>query len=287
MEVDMKKYISFQLIVLMLVCNTLYVYAMEKESDHNTVCYLAMLPAEIWHYIAQFLPWEDQEQLIERMHAEKDEEFPEDHYAYFCDDMSSRRSNIYGVFSPDKHKIALCDLLFHICYEPDCDTCKPSRLIIVDLQQPEEEKVLYVGHFDKNCHRAIGLSSSGEMFVVIKKEDKKDVLMVNKIIEKSDIYKMSEDSRDLCLMKVVEQYSVSVIPEGFIVSRLMFNKQGSQVIGYGKDNRSEPIQQNYMLFNLKKCADEKAIVENKSEKNYLLDYFKHYRVCKELKGIEK
>ncbi len=74
----------------------------------------------------------------------------------------------------------------------------------------------------------------------------------------------------------------------FIVSHLMFNQQGNQVIAYARDYRCEPMQKKYMLFDLKqKDTNEQVIAQDKDAKNGLLDYFKHYRVCKNIKRIEK
>ncbi len=275
---------------------------MEPEFSQDTTCYLALLPAELWNYIAQFLPWEEQEEFIGRTTIEKDEEFPKEHYAYFSDDIHLKKGVIHGVFSPDKHKVALCDWLVHMCYVPDCTSCRASTLIIVDLQQPEEDKVIHVGHFDNGHRCAIGLSLTGTMFAMIKKNkdkeedcigsywDRQDVLMIHKIIEKSDAYKMSEDSMESRLVKVVENYTCKV-PDDFTVARLMFNKQGTHIIAYGQDYRCEPTRENYLLFHLKNLDKEVIIEEKKEEKkdkNVLLDYFRHYCVCnKAIKGAEK
>ncbi len=298
----MKKYIFFQSTLLLFLCISLHVNSMEPEVSQDKVCYLAMIPVDLWNCITQFLPWEEQEQFLARIKIEKDEKFPKEHYAYFSDDIHLKKGPVYGVFSPDKYKVALCDWFFHTCNQSRCVSCKTSRLIIVDLQQPEGEKVIHVGHFDNGCHRAIGLASTGTMFAVIKEEEHKEeaclgshwvrhhVLVIHKITEKSEIYKMSEDSMDSRLMKVVENYTCKV-HDDFTVARLMFNKQGTYIAAYGQDYRCDPIQENYLLFDLKNLNKEGIIEEKKEvekkDKNLLLDYFRHYRVCKEIKGAEK
>jgi len=284
----MKKYLPFQLIMMIFFCNTLYVYSMEKESIQNNVCYLAMLPADVWNYIAQFLPWEEQEKFIARMHGEKDEEFPKEYYAYFGCENGLGIEHVIGTFSPDKKKIALLEKNHEACLDTQiCTMCRAPTLVIADLEEKQQDdRILFVGTVDTRYYRTIGLSSSANMYAVIRKERKNEAMVT---------MASHRDYKDILVVynRTKKQECTFDIPDDFYVSCLMFNKQGTCVIAYAHDFSCKPMQKNYRLFDLKNVdkkendADEKAVVENKDAKNRLLDYFRHYRICKEIKEIEK
>jgi hypothetical protein len=277
----MKKYMIFQSVVFFCMQTSLYVKPMEIQPIQDSFCYLTLLPLEILHHIAQFLPWEEQEELIKRMEREKDEEFPEEYYKYLpiLNDLLSTE-HIIGVFSPDKSKIALFEVLCGACFGPlTCTMCKDRRLLIVDLQEKEkDERIMYAGYVDKTCYRTIALSLSGSLYAVIKKEIKNRETSMPSCKDYQDILVVGDR------IKVKE--CKFEIPDDFLVSHLMFNQQGTQVIAYARDYRSEPMQKKYMLFDLKqKDPNEQMVAQDKDAKNGLLDYFKHYRVCKNIKSI--
>jgi hypothetical protein len=143
---------------------------------------------------------------------------------------------------------------------------------------------------DKRLYRTIALSSSGNMYATIKKEIKnQDVAMTS-----------HKDYEDVLVIynRVKNKERIFKIPDSFYVSHLMFNKQGTSVIAHARDFRCDPAQaeylENHMLFDIKTYddkekndANKKVIVENKDEKNFLLDYFRNYTVCNKITGIEK
>jgi len=144
-----------------------------------------------------------------------------------------------------------------------CGICNSPTLVIVDLKaEKEEDRTIYAGYVDKTYYRTIGISSSGTMYAVIKKERKKNtqnVLVINN--------------------RIKNKKRTFEIPDDFIVSHLMFNKQGTQVIAYARDYRHEPMRKNYLIFEFKKDYGQ-FIVDSKHEKNLLLAYFNRCGVCK-------
>ncbi|HEX4068628.1 MAG TPA: hypothetical protein VHX42_00885, partial [Candidatus Babeliales bacterium] len=80
----MKKYNRSQWIVFLLgICNFFCINSMEMQPVQDDFCYVALLPPELWNYIARFLPWETSEECVQRTEREKDEGFPQEYYKYF------------------------------------------------------------------------------------------------------------------------------------------------------------------------------------------------------------
>jgi len=259
---------------------------MEVDPVQDKVCYLALLPLDILSYIFRFLPWEQEEEFIERTEREKDDKPSEEYHTYFSTNDCLGKHNIFGVFSPDKNKIALFSLFAGACDDLTCGTCKAPQLVIIDLQEKEEDKTIYAGYLDKKCYRAVGLSTSGTLLAEIKKERKHDDIGIS----------LHRNYRDVLVISdiVGERERSCDIPDKVEISNLMFNKQETHIIAYAKDYRCEPMQKIYLMFDLKdndvaekSDAGKELIKENKDEKNWLLDYFKYYRVCKNIQQIEK
>jgi len=261
---------------------------MEIQSDQDTICYLTLLPTELWNYIVQFLPWETEEELIQRTEIEKNEKFPEDYYQYFPMNTYVGTEHIIGVFSPNKHKIALFSVYCGGCVNPGaCGICESPVLVIVDLEKEQEEnKIIFSNTLITQYYRTIGLSSSGDMYAAIKKKIKNEEIRTASHRDYQDFLVIHD--------RIKNRKCNFEIPDDFIVSHLMFNKQGTCVIAHARDYRCDPMQKNYVLFNLKKNIDTKndidkelVIEEKKNEKNKLLDYFRHYGVCKMLSDNKK
>ena len=261
---------------------------MEIQSDQDTICYLTLLPTELWNYIVQFLPWETEEELIQRTEIEKNEKFPEDYYQYFPMNKYVGMEHIIGAFSPDKHKIALFNAYCGGCVNPGaCGICESPVLVIVDLEKEQEEnKIIFSNTLITQYYRTIGLSSSGDMYAAIKKKIKNEEIRTASHRDYQDFLVIHD--------RIKNRKCNFEIPDDFIVSHLMFNKQGTCVIAHARDYRCDPMQKNYVLFNLKKNIDTKndidkelVIEEKKNEKNKLLDYFRHYGVCKMLSDNKK
>jgi hypothetical protein len=265
---------------------------MEIEPVQDKVCYLTILPMEICNYIFEWLERANRDEFIAQTTKEKDEKFPEKYYTYFgCKD-SVKIEHIIGVFSPDKCKIALFNNNNEGCLSPGlCTNCMAPTVVAVDIEaQTEDNKILFVATLDARFYRTIALSSSGNMYATIKKE-----------IKNQDVGMPShKDYEDVLVIynRVKNKERTFKIPDGFYVSHLMFNKQGTSVIAHARDFRCDPAQagylENHMLFDIKTYddkekndANKKVIVENKDEKNFLLDYFRNYTVCNKIMGIEK
>lgn len=274
----MKKYMFFQPVLLLYLCTSSYVKSMEIDFVENVLCYFNALPVDILDYIGQFLPWESEEECIIRTNKEKDEEFPKQHYIYFSSDDLLGKEHICGVFSPDKNKIALCSLFPGACHNPKCLICKTSQLLIVDLQEKEEDKIIHFEQFDKRCYRTIAVSSSGSLFAVIIKQMKNE-----------EICTPSYPDQDILILKDRNKNKNRTfeITDGFMVKRLMFNKQGTTVIAHGNDYSCQPVKEKHVFFNLKNNVDKEIVIKNKDEKNRLLDYFRHNCVCKNILGNNK
>lgn len=241
-------------------------------------CYVALLPPELWNYIARFLPWETSEECVQRTEREKDEGFPQEYYKYFGCKNALGVENLVGVFSPDKNKIAVFERFCAGCVNPFvCDNCTNSKLIVVDLTiEQEEDKIIFSEYLSTQYYRALGISCSGNMHAIIKrdKKNKEEASMAS-----------HRDYHDVLVLhdRINQRERNFEIPDGFYVSHLMFNKQNSFVIAYARDFRCGEMQKNYLLFDLKVYADTEIAKENKDANNRLLDYLRHYRVCKEIK----
>ena len=262
----------FQPVVLLCLFVSLKISGMEVESP----VHFKSLPVELLNYIAQFLPWETEEEFIERTQQEKiGLSFPPDYYKYLLGDGGTKEP-IVGVFSPDKGKIALFKIYCGGCYRL-CNICRAPELVIVDLdQKKDDEKVLFAGTLAKNHYRTIALSASGNMYAGIKKQKRNEV-------KEQEV--MISSHRDVCYDLLVvrdikkKKERTFEIPEHVTISHLMFNKQCTQVIAHARDYRYVPMQRNYTIFNLQDNVDQK-VVEQVNKSNRLLNYFNHYGVCK-------
>jgi hypothetical protein len=280
----MKRYIFFHYIILLCLSHTLYLNTMEIEPVQDTVCYLTLLPVELLNYICQLLLWETEteEELIRRTGIEKNETFPKSYYRYFGCKNSLGIENIVGVFSPDKNKIALFERFCEDCANPYvCNKCISPQFIIVDLNpEKEEDRTLFAGFLKRRYYRTIGISCSGNMYAAIKIDIKnKEIAMESR-----------REYQDVMVIRDIKNNRKRnfEIPDDFIVSRLMFNKQGTCVIAYTCDDCCASMQKKYLLFDLKNDVDKTIIVEEKkNEQNWLLDYFRHNRVCQNIKQVKK
>jgi hypothetical protein len=261
---------------------------MEIDPVEKEVCYLTLLPLEILNCIAKFLLWEEEEEFIERIEREKDDIPSEEYCKYFSMNDYLGKHDIFRVFSPDKNKIALFNLFAGGCDAPQtCDTCKAPQLVIIDLQaKREEDRTLYAGSLDRKCYRTVGLSTSGTLLAEIKKERKNDVMRISSHRDHYDVLVISDI--------VGERERSCNIPDDVHVSHLMFNKQETHIIAYARDYRREPMEKTYFMFDLKdnqvnekSNVEKEFIIQNKGEKNRLLDYFKYYQICKQIQQIEK
>jgi len=285
----MKRYARCQCIILLSMSTFLCLQPMEIQPIQEAVCYFSLLPVELWNYIVQFLLWETEEEFIQRTETDKDEKFPEEYYTYFGCENSLGIENIVGVFSPDKNKIALFERFCEsCCLNPHvCNSCVAPKLIIVDLNaEKEEDKILSLGTLYTRYYRTLGISCSGNMYAVIKRDTK------NKEISMDS----SREYQDLVVIHDIKngRERTFEIPDAFIVSQLMFNKQNSCVIAYAHDFCCKEMQKNYLLFDLKMHPDktnnvdiEIVVEEKKDKKNQLLDYFRHHGVCREIKESKK
>ena len=268
----MKKRITFQLFMLLF-------FPFGLRPMESKICGFTILPMEVLKYLVSFweYEYESEEEFIQRTRIIKI--VPDKYYKFFPPDNSkclawkaeNVESNVNSVFNPDETKIALLELL--------CGFCEAPNLIIVDLKKDkEEEKTVYKGKLLKEHYCAFGLSTSGTIIAVIKKQQVdgencfaqkyKDFLTIQKMVGKEE--------------KKFEEVKKFNIPDCFIPQRLAFNKQNTHVIMYGQDK--SPSVRKYIIFPLKELhVDEKPIAIN--ETNPLLSYFGHKCVCKDIKKI--
>lgn len=289
----MKKRIVFQLFMLFIL--TLQIQAMEKLSIDkpqnpsvpvNNICYFLRMPRDVCHYIVRFLVWESQKYFEQRITIPK--KVPDEYCKILIDNAVKCMSwnndavseNINAVFSPDETKIAL--------WGPLCPTCNPSKVMIIDItKENKEEKIMYNGALTEENYCPLGLSTSGNMIAVIKRQETVsnnnchmqcyyDVLTIQKMVNKEEEKEFKEIKR-------------FAIPEGFTAQQLDFNKQNSHLIMHGH-NRKKFFKPKNISFSLqdftlkdKITGKEKPIFV--SEDNELFNYFKYKGVCKERKKI--
>ncbi|HLJ30898.1 MAG TPA: hypothetical protein VKU36_00540, partial [Candidatus Babeliales bacterium] len=205
-------------------------HAMDTLSTPQ-INYLPLLPVDILNCIIQWLDWESEKDFIERTRkqAQKTETIPGHYYNLYPN--YKETDKILGIFSPDKSKCALFELLSASCYDPVCrgETCLQAKLVILDLKRHrEKEKKFYSGLLEYKCYRAIAVSSSGHMIAVIRRQN----------ISEDEKSFADKDYKDFLVIKkmnkekLFEEKKETIIPiaECFVPYNLAFNKQHTQLI---------------------------------------------------------
>jgi len=275
----MKKWMLYSFIFLNTIHNSLP--AMEIQRT-DTINHLFLLPMDILHYIAQFIwVWETEEDFIKRAQKEsqKIDIIPRDYYTYYPD--YKEHDKILNVFSADKSKIALFELLCGNCFHTEyCDSCPRAKLVIIDTQAKEEKnKIMYTERLEHKCYRALAVSSSGTMIAVIRKQN---------ISENKNSIAFNEDYKDFLIIKKMnkdkkfmkDQEVILDMPSRFIPYHLAFNKQHTQLIMHGNDySESDEGKEKHIMFGSNNIVFEGEDVRNN---NALENYFRYLRVCKRI-----
>lgn len=266
----MKKRIVVQMFMLLLFPCGL------RSMENNQRCHFSILPVEVLKYLVSFFEYEyeSEEEFINRTRIVKI--IPDEYYKFFpadntkCTEWNPKdlEKSVISVFNPNEKKIALLEML--------CGFCEVPNLIIVDLKKDkQEDKMIYSGKLAREWYCGLGLSTSGTMIAVIKKQQiDGDNCYIHVYRDCLAIKKMAgEEDKEF---KEVKKFDIL---DGFVPNRLAFNKQNTHVIVYGQ--YKSPSDKDYIIFSLKDLyVDKKPIAIN--ETNPLLNYFGHKRVCKNI-----